>query len=77
MQSLQIQTGRLHIRHLAMSDLEDFHHYRSNPEVVRYKGFDVMTIEEANAFIHDTSTKQFGKAGNGYNMPLSITKQES
>jgi len=37
--------------------------YRSNPEVTKYQGFDVMTIGEADQFIHSQTDKQFGKAG--------------
>jgi RimJ/RimL family protein N-acetyltransferase len=41
----------------------DFHLYRSNPEVTKYQGFDVMTIEQAGEFINDNASKYFGKAG--------------
>jgi len=63
MELLNIQTTRLNIRHLELSDLFDFHNYRSNPEITKYQGFDVMTIEQAEEFIKDNSTKYFGKAG--------------
>lgn len=63
MEILNIQTTRLNIRHLELSDLFDFHIYRSNPEVTKYQGFDVMTIEQAEEFIKDNSEKYFGKAG--------------
>ncbi len=61
MEILNIQTTRLNIRHLELSDLSDFHMYRSNPEVTKYQGFDVMTIEQAENFIKKNSTKHFGK----------------
>jgi len=60
---LNIQTTRLNIRPLELTDLSDFHIYRSNPEVTKYQGFNVMTIEQAEEFIKDNSTKHFGKAG--------------
>lgn len=63
METLNIQTTRLNIRHLELSDLSDFHIYRSNSEVTKYQGFDVMTIEQAENFIKDNSTKHFGKPG--------------
>ncbi len=63
MEILNIETTRLKIRHLEISDLSDFHIYRSNPEVTKYQGFDVMTIEQAEEFIKDNSTRHFGKAG--------------
>jgi len=51
MASLTIQTSRLKIRPLCLADLADFHVYRSNPEVTKYQGFEVMNLEEAEAFI--------------------------
>ncbi len=63
MKQLQIHTTRLAIRNLDLGDLSDFIIYRSNPEVVKYQGFDVMTLEEAEEFIKDNSKKQFGNLG--------------
>lgn len=77
MNNLTIQTARLSIRQLKLTDLEDFHIYRSNPEVTRYQGFDVMTIEQAEEFIMNNAVKQFGKAGEWvqYGIENNITKQ--
>ena len=63
MEILNIQTKRLKIRHLELSDLSHFHIYRSNPDVTKYQGFDVMTIEQAEKFVQDNSEKHFGNAG--------------
>lgn len=63
MEILNIETKRLNIRHLVLTDLADFHIYRSNPEVTKYQGFDVMTIDQAETFIKDNAAKQFGNAG--------------
>lgn len=63
MKSLNLLTKRIKIRQLELSDLYDFHIYRSNPEVTKYQGFDAMTLEQAEEFIKDNSTKSFGKAG--------------
>lgn len=63
MEKLKITTQRLNIRHLELTDLSDFHVYRSNPEVTKYQGFDVMTVEQADAFIKRNSVKFYGKAG--------------
>jgi ribosomal-protein-alanine N-acetyltransferase len=46
-----------------LKDISDFYVYRSNPEVTKYQGFNVMTMEQAEQFIKDNSTKYFGKAG--------------
>jgi len=63
MEILNIQTPRLFIRHLKLSDLSDFHDYRSDASVTKYQGFDVMTIEQSEDFIKNNSTKYFGNAG--------------
>ena len=63
MEELRIETYRLIVRPLELKDLNDFHIYRSNPEVTKYQGFDVMTVNEASAFIKDNATKHYGKAG--------------
>ncbi len=63
MESLNISTPRLQIRNLKLTDLPDFHVYRSNPEVTKYQGFDVMTFEQAEEFIRKQLNKKFGKAG--------------
>lgn len=58
-----MQTNRLKIRKLKSTDLDDFLIYRSNPEVTKYQGFDVMTMSEAEDFIDGNSLKKFGKQG--------------
>ena len=63
MQHLNIKTDRLEIRDLRLTDLAAFHFYRSNPDVTKYQGFDVMTIEQAEAFIKENAAKHYGKAG--------------
>lgn len=63
MEILNLRTNRLIVRNLAISDLASFHSYRSNPEVTKYQGFDIMSLDQAEAFIKDNSAKHFGKAG--------------
>ena len=63
MGSIYIKTPRLLIRNLKTTDLTDFHVYRSNPEVTKYQGFDVMTMEQAEVFIKGQLDKKFGNAG--------------
>lgn len=60
---LNIETKRLQIRNLRMDDLAAFHAYRSNPEVIKYQGFDVFSREQAEAFIVSQKDKTFGNAG--------------
>lgn len=63
MEKLNIKTERLHIRNLKPSDLQDFHIYRSNPEIAKYQGFDVVNMEEAEAFILKQKDRPFGHPG--------------
>ena len=63
METINITTSRLKIRNLKTENLNDFHVYRSNPEVTKYQSFDVMTLEQAREFIKEQTDKQFGKAG--------------
>ena len=44
-------------------DQDNFHQYRSNPDVTKYQGFDVMDKEACVEFINTQIEKQFGKAG--------------
>lgn len=46
-----------------MSDLNEFYSYRSDPDITKYQDFDVMTIAESEAFIHQQKEKVFGVAG--------------
>ena len=59
MQHSLFTTTRLKIRNLRESDLEAFHHYRSNPDITKYQGFDVFTRDEAKAFIEEHKDKLF------------------
>jgi RimJ/RimL family protein N-acetyltransferase len=63
MEILNITTTRLIIRNLKPDDLADFHIYRADPEVTKYQGFDVMTLEQAGEFIKQQADKEFGKPG--------------
>ena len=63
MEKINITTQRLSIRNLKLTDLNDFHIYRSNPDVTKYQGFDVMTMEQAEEFIKGQLNKEFGEAG--------------
>jgi RimJ/RimL family protein N-acetyltransferase len=63
MKAVNIKTAHLTIRHLELKDVSDFYSYRSNPEVVKYQGFDVMTVGEAEKFIEENASRSFGEAG--------------
>lgn len=61
--NFEIKTKRLLIRTLELADINDFLHYRSNPEIVKYQGFNVMSHGEAEHFIKTNKNKEFAKAG--------------
>lgn len=63
MDNIHLTTERIIIRPLELSDLNDFLVYRSNPEVTKYQGFDVMNVDQAAAFIQQNRIKKFGEAG--------------
>lgn len=63
MEFLNIQTDRLNIRNLVESDLQKFHEYRSNPEIAKYQGFDVMDEPQCEIFIKSQLKLSFGKPG--------------
>lgn len=63
MNKLILHTERLLIRNLGLSDLAAFHAYRSNPEVTKYQGFDVFSLQQAEDFIREHADKTFGRAG--------------
>lgn len=63
MNTFIINTNRLVIRPLILSDLVDFHRYRSNPEVTKYQGFDVFNLQQASDFILMNSTKDLDISG--------------
>ncbi|MBL7746761.1 MAG: GNAT family N-acetyltransferase [Chitinophagaceae bacterium] len=63
MNKLILHTERLLIRNLRASDLINFHAYRSNPEVTKYQGFDVFSMQQAEDFIKEQTDKEFGNPG--------------
>lgn len=63
MEVINIDTIRLLIRNLKLSDVNDFYVYRSNPDIAKYQGFDVMTKEQSEVFIKTQIDKEFGKPG--------------
>jgi [ribosomal protein S5]-alanine N-acetyltransferase len=60
---LLIRTPRLTIRNLTDTDLEDFLQYRSNPEITKYQGYDIINREQAIIFISQQKEKIFGLPG--------------
>jgi ribosomal-protein-alanine N-acetyltransferase len=57
-----------------ITDLDNFHQYRSDPEVTKYQGFDVMTKEACADFINAQSEKQFGVPGQWIQYAIELKK---
>jgi [ribosomal protein S5]-alanine N-acetyltransferase len=57
--SILFTTARLKIRNLIESDLDALYQYRSNPEVVKYQGFDTFNLKQAKAFIEEQTNKKY------------------
>lgn len=77
MEKLYIETGRVIITNLQPHHLEEFYVYRSNPEVTKYQGFDVMSLPQCKEFIDLQTEKVFGKPGQWiqYAITLKSTSQ--
>lgn len=71
-EKLNIKTKRLAIRNLLSSDLRNFHEYRSNPEVTKYQGFDVLSLSECENFINDQKDKVYGIPGEWVQYAIAI-----
>ncbi len=63
MKNIDIETSRLRIRNLLLSDVEDFHSYRSDPNVTKFQSFDVFSVEQARAFIEENATISYELGG--------------
>lgn len=74
METFEINTERLQIRKLELKDLINFYAYRSNPEVTKYQGFDVMDLEQSRDFIKTNSLKQFGNSEEWIQLAIEESK---
>lgn len=60
---MNLETERLILRKLKMSDLEEFVEYRSDPKVWKFQGVKPITLEKAKLYIEEQKDAEFGKAG--------------
>ncbi len=60
---MNLETKRLILRKLRASDLDDFHSFRSNPDICKFQSFTPFTIEESKKFIAEQSKTEFGIPG--------------
>lgn len=60
---MNLETERLILRKLQMSDMEDFHSFRSDPEICKFQSFMTFSIEDSKKFIEEQSRIEFGTPG--------------
>jgi RimJ/RimL family protein N-acetyltransferase len=60
---------------LETKDLQSFHAYRSDDEVVKYQGFDTMSMDEAADFILNQTDNLFGKPGEWSQHAIELTSE--
>lgn len=53
---LPSRAGRIVLRRLEISDLDEFQAYRNDPEVARFQGWETLSDNEAQAFLADVAT---------------------
>lgn len=77
MEKLLIQTERLLIRNLLPPDAELFFKYRSDEALMKFQGFKVKSLEEANDFITEQTGKLFGKPGEWVQYAIEISETKT
>jgi RimJ/RimL family protein N-acetyltransferase len=65
-----LESTRLRIDCLKISDADEMHHYRSLPEVGRFQSWDAKTVEDAAAYIAGATDADFGKEGSWFQLAV-------
>ncbi len=74
--TLLLETPRLILRPFEEQDAEPFSHYRSDPEVARYQGWEApFSLEQANQFVAEMKGLRAGTPGRWYQ--LAIERKET
>ena len=73
---ISLHGSRLLVRPLTLKDNEDFHSYRSDPEVTRYQGFDVWTEDECADFIQQQQQASFGATDRWVQLGIELTEED-
>jgi RimJ/RimL family protein N-acetyltransferase len=73
-----LETDRLLLRSFRITDLEDFHAYRSDPRVAQYQGWDVpYKLETAQAFIDEMVRAQPGTPGKWFQAAIELKSSKT
>ncbi len=66
-----LQTPRLYVRRLSTADLEDFQHYRTNPELARYQGWSVTDDAAALEFLREHQDIELFQPGSWHQLGIA------
>ncbi len=69
-------TARLRLRRFGESDLAGFQHYRHDPEVQRYQGWQAQTDEVALAFLREMRSLPFWQAGQWCQIAVALQSDD-
>lgn len=73
-----LETERLWLRQFQVSDLEEFHAYRSDPRVAQYQGWDVpYDRETAQAFIEEMVNARPGIPGKWFQAAIELKTSQA
>lgn len=64
-------TSRLCLRDFTAADVARFAGYRAEPEVARYQSWSDFALEDAEAFLRQQSTAEFGRSGTWYQVAIA------
>jgi RimJ/RimL family protein N-acetyltransferase len=73
---MYLETGRLILRNLRMSDLEDFYEYRSDPKVCEFQGYEPIEKENASEWLEKLKGGEFGKAGEWIQLGVELKEEK-
>ena len=73
---MNLETGRLIIRKLRESDLEDFFEYRSDPKVCEFQGYEPIEKENAGEWLKKLKGGEFGKAGEWIQLGVELKEEK-
>ena len=74
---LPVATERLVLRRFAAGDLAPFLALRSDPEIARYQSWDMMTFEEAAAFVREQAVMPLGIPGRWCQVAVALRSSEA
>ena len=69
---MNLETERLILRSLEMTDLADFLEYRSDPEVCEFQSYEPFSEAEAERYIKNLENGEFGEAGKWIQLGIEL-----